>query len=147
MSIFVDNEKKQLQFGDLVVVIRKLSGSSLRKAQQARQAADMANFRAMGGELFRVMREPAPKPLAIEPGSETAEQARARRLLQAKKDRYNTYDRDDMLVRGIESWSDTRDIATGVLKIADGFQQQIYEEIVDLALGPVDEAELEEGKD
>jgi hypothetical protein len=140
MSAFTDETTETLQVENLSVLIRKLSGTSLRKARKVRQGIDIQSTGKLPPELFRVLREGAaaqaaqagPKPVPT--------------LEEQQEARYALYDCDDMLVRGIQEWSSPRTIEEGAEQLSDSAQELIFHRIVDLAHGPIDPAKVAEGK-
>jgi hypothetical protein len=140
MSVFASETKKSLQYDELQVVIRKLSGKSLRKAREVRQIAQMRMSREMGGELVRAFQETAAAKDAVQA------KGPAPTLEQLRMTRYAEFDQDDILVRGIESWSATKPLPDGIDDLDDAVGLQIFHEIVDLSSGPIDPAQATEGK-
>lgn len=142
MSIFASQitEKVELPSLDLVVVIRKLSGSSLRKAREVRTIGDMQRTRNIGSDVLRMFDELAKerdKSIAIT----------ALTLEQKRKARYERYDRDDLLVRGVKEWSKTDPLTTeNLLDLPEAEAQTVFERIVDLAEGVLTEEEADAGK-
>lgn len=141
MSIFASQvtESVELPSIDLVVVIRKLSGSSLRKAREVRSIDDMKRTRNIGADVLRMFDEMA-KERDSAPQALTLEQRHAQR--------YARYDRDDMIVRGSKEWSRAEPMTTeNLLDLPEPEAERLFRRIVDLAEGPIDEAEAKEGKD
>jgi hypothetical protein len=139
--------------GELAVVIQKLSGSSIKKAREVRTIADMQRTRHMGGEVLRVFRETDAQrtAAAASPSAATAAPAPPKTIEELKKERFESFDRDDVLTRGIRSWSSTRPLIEGITDLDEADAQAAYEAILDLSLGPVVPADAkaasEEGKE
>jgi hypothetical protein len=138
-----------LQKGELATTIQKLSGSSIRKAREVKTITDMQRTRHMGGEVLRVFRETDAQRQAAP--AAVAAPAQPKTVEELKKERCDSFDRDDVLIRGIREWSSTRSVVDGVPDLDEEDSQLAYEEILELALGPVVPAEAkaasEEGKE
>lgn len=136
--------------GELATVIQKLSGSSIRKAREVKTIADMQRTRHMGGEVLRVFRETDAQRQAA-PAAAPAAPPAPKTLDELRKERCDQFDREDVLMRGIRSWSSTRSIVDGVPDLDEEDSQYAYEEILELALGPLvpeqAKAASEEGKE
>lgn len=146
MSVFASETRKTVVIEDLQVVVRKLSGTSLAKARAVRQGIDMGNTRGLGGELFKVIREMEAARSA--PRSEDGAPAPKKEptLEELKEKRLGEFDRDDLLIRGVESWSAAAPLPSGLQDLTEAVQQQLFEEIVELSCGPLDPKKAAEGK-
>ncbi len=127
-NVFASQHKQEITVGDLAVIIRKLSGKSLRAAREVRTMSDAKSTRAIGGEVLKALNE----------DREEREQKRKPTLKQRKAARLALYDRDDILRRGVDSWSDGRSILDGLDDLDEPSSQTLYEAIIELSLGPVE---------
>jgi hypothetical protein len=138
MSIFASQTKKTITVGgDVDVIIRKLSAASLRKAREVRMMEDAKHTRAIGGEVLKALHGGSDDPQA--PKKEPTPE-------QKKNARFALYDREDLLLRGIESWTAEKPVDTGIAELDEETSRTIFEAIVELALGPLEPAAVEEGK-
>jgi hypothetical protein len=141
-----------------VVTIRKLSGVSLDKAQEAKRIDAIQTVKAYGAELLGLARgraeelkeriaerkaqQPAPVVIpeaVIEPEPET-EEAKAKRLKERQEARYEQYDRQLVLQAGIVRWT-VKDASVNPDNIADldaDIANQLHRAILDLSLPAVD---------
>ena len=121
------------------VVIRKLSHKSLEKAAEARQI-DVGKFaRQSGPELAEAFRR------AAEVAAEKAEKDKKEPTERERREaRYQGFDRDSVLVAGVESWT-VRDVKLpeGLADLDEPTAKLLFHEILDLSLGPLDPAESE----
>jgi hypothetical protein len=135
--MFVDQVKSTVQVGDVVVTIRKLSARSLDSARQAKSMESMAQIRALGGDIFKAMREAENhrERIAADPNA----QAEAR---------YSSYDREAVIRSGVESWTDPRTVDKGLETMDEETAELLSRAILDLSLPPIDKAaqEAAEGK-
>jgi len=136
--MFASRTKKTIEIEDIVVVVRKLSANSLRKASEARQGVVTSRIRGMGAEVLKMFREM--------PASELAQ---ARVIQDNRQARFSTYDRDSILLSGIDSWSAEEKLGPeSIADLDEAAAQLLYEAILDLSLPPLDPAEgVAKGKD
>lgn len=125
----------------VTVTIQKLSGRSLRKAQEAAQAAALLSMRAASKDMLQVWNskevEAAADKLAEQRKREAADpKARA-------KARYAAYDRDAILLAGIVRWTANKPVAEGLEDLDEETSQKLHEAILDLSLPPLDPVEAE----
>lgn len=138
MSIFASQHKKKIVIQEVEFTIRKLSHKSLRDARDVKSLQITRNSKEAGGELIKAFREMADKPKGGDAPKLTLEEMRRERLAQ--------FDRSDLLVRGVESWSLTESLKDNLDDLTEPVADQLFEAIVELSLGPVDPAAVEEGK-
>jgi hypothetical protein len=131
--------------GLVTVTLRKLSGSSLEKAAMQRGIAQAAYFRSLGAPFMVDMQSPALQAareiLAEEKANEKKDPAALRRA------RYSNYDRESVLIAGIERWTCEDKFKLSPKSIAlleDAEAQKLHEEILDFSLPPIDEDEAAE---
>jgi len=136
--MFASRTKKTIEIEDIVVVVRKLSANSLRKASEARQGVVTSRIRGMGAEVLKMFREM--------PASELAQ---ARVIQDNRQARFSTYDRDSILLSGIDSWSAEEKLGPeSIADLDEAAAQLLYEAILDLSLPPLDPVEgVAKGKD
>jgi hypothetical protein len=127
-NVFASQFKEKVVVGDLEVIIRKLSGKSLRAGREVRTMVDAKSTRAIGGEVLKALNE----------DREEREARKKPTLKQRKAQRLALYDRDDILRRGVDSWSDGRSILDGLDDLDEPSSQTLFEAILDLSLGPVE---------
>jgi hypothetical protein len=131
---------KDEELGEIVVTIRKLSGSSLEKAAVQRGIVQAAYFRALGAPFLQELSSPkadeARKILADEKKDPAA----------LRKARYAQYDRDSVLIAGIERWSceDKYPKSESITKLDEDTAQELHEAILDYSLPPIT---IEEAKE
>jgi hypothetical protein len=123
--MFASRTKKQIQVGAGeeagTVTIRKLSAKSLDKARMARQSVAAALTSQFGADLIRAFRETAAmKPQEV-PGVEDPEA------------RYAQYDRETVLLQGIESWTFKEALTAGIPDLDEESSELLFREIVDLS--------------
>jgi hypothetical protein len=143
-NVFASQHKEEITVGDLAVIIRKLSGKSLRAAREVRTLSDAKGTRALGGEVLKALNEDREERTAKR--KPTKEQRHLARLA--------LYDRDDILRRGIDSWSEKGvGIIDGLEDLDEKSSQTLFEAIIELSLGKLEEDEAadrkaaDEGKD
>ncbi len=132
---------KDEELGEIVVTIRKLSGSSLEKAAVNRGIVQAAYFRALGAPFLRDLSSPqaeeAKKILADEKKDPAA----------LRKARYAQYDRDSVLIAGIERWSCEDKFPKSpesIAKLDEDAAQDLHEAILDYSLPPITLEEVQE---
>lgn len=132
--------RKEINIGEDTFHVRKLSWHSLDKASQARQLAHIADLRALGGDLMKAIRSDAL--------DEAAQSLAAKRATPEgrQKERYANYDREEVLVAGVTSWSLDRSVSRESVRDLDPeTADALHRAILDLSLPPLD-AEDAEGK-
>jgi hypothetical protein len=136
--MFASKHTKAIPFPEGVVTIRKLAYGDLDDAAEARQRKAAQSARDMGPEMVKAFRDGAEKPVA-EPAKLTPEQEKAART----KARYESYDRNIVLVRGVVSLPDTaaEQTAKAVRELDEPTADQLHREILDYSLPPLDESE------
>jgi hypothetical protein len=135
MSIFASQHKQKIVIEEVEFTIRKLSHKSLREARAVKSLEITRNSKEAGGELIKAFRDMADRPNEPKPKPTAAEM---------KRERLAQFDPSDLLVRGVESWSLTEELKLDDL--TEPVAQQLFEAIVELSLGPVEPAAVEEGK-
>lgn len=136
--MFASRVKKQVEFEDGSVTIRKLSYHSLEKAREARTAVQAASMRNFGGDVLKALRnedlgEVAKRVAEQKPGPK--EQAKAR---------YAEYDRDSVLVAAIDSWTYGDVTPKAIYDLEEERAARLHREILDLSLPPLESAAAEE---
>lgn len=121
---------------EVQVVIRKLSARSLEKAADQKSIDAGKTMRAWGADLL-----------------DSIEQRRKEQEREKKSDpkqaRYNNYDRESVLIAGIQSWTcEGITIPDGVKELDEETAELLFHEIIDLSLPPIDKEKIEqeEGK-
>lgn len=118
------------------VVIRKLNHATLDRARDARSSKGARSLRDFGGEIVSVLRSEEFGQLK----AKREEDPNAPRLA-----RYNAFDRGIVLVAGIKSWTSSEKLTPEAVEDLDEpSAQKIFEEIVDLSLGPLNQKTVEE---
>jgi hypothetical protein len=141
---FASSVKKQVILGDETFNIRMLSWHSLEKASQARQLAQIADLRALGGDLMKALRSDG----IADAAAEAAKSLAAKRATPEgrKKERYEKYDREEVLVASVETWTLPKPVSRESIKDLDPeTAAALHREILDLSLPPMD-ADDAEGK-
>lgn len=140
--MFASRERRDINIGDVVVTITRLSGRKLEEAERARELVVATMSKNFGSEVLRAFREDTP---------EKQEERRAKKptLEERRKARYTSYDRTTILRKGIIRWTATDErgnpvpIEEGVNDLLEEHAQKLHEEIVDYSLGPLSEEEVE----
>jgi hypothetical protein len=136
--------RKDVTIGSEVFTIRKLSGSSLEKASAARRINSIREAAALGREALAAFKEASAARNREKPQEPTPE--------EKKRARYALYDRDSVLLSGIDAWTlkdekgRLEHIAENVLDLPEEIAQELHEAIVDLSLGPIELAEVREAE-
>jgi hypothetical protein len=147
--MFAKQITKDVQVGEETVTIRKLSGKSLQKARESKRSETVQNMRDLGAEMIRAFREEREKlkEVKAEALPIPAKEPTKEELEKARKESFNEYDRDTVLVQGIARW--TAKVPVNPENIADLDEETavlLHNEILDLSVAPVNTAEIA-GKD
>lgn len=136
--MFASQVKSTVDVDGVSVTIRKLSARSLEAAAEARTAANLAQVKAMGGDILKALRD------AEDPRSSASPDLETRRLA-----RYRVYDRAAVLRAGIAGWSAPEKVETAVDDLDEAAAELLHRAILDLSLPPIDphEQQAAEGKD
>lgn len=137
-------DKVEINDGEdvVVVVIRKLSASSLKKAAEAKQIEVGAFARNMGKDMLSIIREESAareqkKAEAVTPETEKTPE-------QKREERYSSFDRDFVLKAGIQSWTASTKLSPAAIEDLDEeAADKLHRRIVDLSLPLIDPAEAE----
>jgi len=137
--VFASQVKSTFQIEGCDVRIRKLSARSLDKASEIRQGSVVAMARGFGPELMAVFRgDVGPQP---------------ERVAQTERETvYATYDRDSVLVAGIESWDAKHadgkkmDLEEGIADLDEDSANALFHAIIDLSVPTKEQVEEEQGK-
>lgn len=133
--------KKTVVIGEDSYGIRKLSWKSLEKASDARTSAQTSQVRELGGDILKALRSDAMDEAAkkVEDAKNTPE-GRA-------KARYDAYDREQILVAGVETRNGEKLSRQQILDDLDKpTAETLHREIVDLSDQPGEETEAAQGK-
>ena len=136
--MFASEVRKDIEVGPERVTIRKLSARSLEKARDAKNAGMAASLKAMGGDVVKAMR---PENVEL-----LQEELRARRENpeQARRARYEQFDRAMILTMGVHSWTAQRKLDSDALEDLDEETSRVlHEAILDLSLPPLDPKDAE----
>lgn len=125
-------ERPEEEGGPVSVVIRKLSFRSLEKASDARQAALGKTMRNIGADNIKALgvgEDARPeKPKVFDP-------------VAIHKARLNSYDKETVVLAGVESWSDPKPISEVIGDLDEPTVTFLFEEIMSISLGPISEEE------
>ncbi len=152
--MFASNVKKQVEIQDgdslVSVTIRKLSARILTKAAETRQRQSMAASKELGGELIKVFREDAQQKAGVASDEKKPEELSSEEKAKAAEDKreaqYALYDRDEILTKGIDSWTAPVKVKDGVEDLDEETAEKLHREILDMSLPPLDvEGELVKG--
>lgn len=129
------------EYGSVIITIQKLNDRSLSKAQKAKKGDTLSDLRAMGGELFRAIKDDNLEKLA----DQLEARKKAPTLEEMKQARYNEFDRDAIVQAGVVSWSIEAQarLFDSLPNLDRPTAEFLHEEIVDWSLGPIDPAEVE----
>lgn len=147
--MFAKQVTKDVEVGEEIVTIRKLSGKKLQLAREVRRGEQVSNMRELGAEMIRAFREEKEKMAAAKPEALPipAQEPSLEEKQKARRDSFSEYDRDTVLVSGIAKW--TAKVPVNPENIADLDEetaQKLHDEILDLSVAPVNTAEIA-GKD
>lgn len=149
MFAFLTKFEVEIQGG--TVRCHKLSGKQLRKAAEAQVFANIARARAMGGELFKAMREIPPTELAEARAEYDRKKAeKAADLKERAEERYGEYDPPTVLIGAIESWTFAEPVSEANIEaLSEEDVETLHRAILDKSLRPLDPKvnEEKEGKD
>lgn len=124
--MFASKTKKDLKFGEETITVRKLSGNEIDRAHEVKSVAQIANLRAMGGDVLKAIR------------SEEVAKAAAAVKADPRKRRLDALDRATVLAAGICSLASEQ-----ISDLEEVVAQEVFEAIVDLTYG----TEADSGKD
>jgi hypothetical protein len=142
--MFASRVTKVVKFGDADVVIRKISAKSLSKAARAHQTESLNAAREAGSDIIRMIRSES-----LSDDVRAQIEARKRDPELQRQARYESFDRDLVLLAGVQSITGIDTVNLAVLEDLDlETSQKLHEEILDLSLPPLtlEEAQAEEGK-
>jgi hypothetical protein len=138
MSIFASKVQRTIEipFGDRAdgsphtITIQQLSGKQAARAREASQIAQMEAFRRMGGA--EVQRE-------MSAFGDPAKQAEL--LEKAQADPLNSYDRTEVILRGLKAWTYDAEISAATVDdLSEEAAEFIARAILTLTLPKQDEA-------
>lgn len=132
--------RKEVVVGEDTFRVRKLSWKSLEKAQQARATSQAGHLRALGGDILKALRsdelEEVAKSLAAKKTPE-----------ELAKARYDSYDREEILVAGIETRNGEAMSRESIIAELDKpTAEALHREIVDLSDPAPEAVEAAQGK-
>lgn len=131
--MYASKSRKDLTFGEDLVKIQKLSGTQIDKAHEVKSRANVADLRAMGGELL----------VALRSAPDEVEKARANvaaRKADVRQTRLDALDRATALGFGIVEINGAVPSPAEVQDIEEEIAKGIYEGIVDFTYGSEAEA-------
>jgi len=140
--MFASKSQREIEIQGESVTIQKLSGSTLEKAREARKMAEIAEFRAMGGEMARAMfQSPEARALQAAKGPKVEPTTEEKR-----KARYASHDRTLVLTAGIKRMGADTLRADQIADLEEEPAQALHEAILDYSLPALDPAEAEAPK-
>lgn len=150
--MFASNVKKQVEIQDgetlVSVTIKKLSARILVKASETRQQASMKASKELGGELIEVFRKDAQQKAdaADKDAEDPTPEEKLKALKEKREAQYALYDRDEILMKGIDSWTAPVKREEGIEDLDEETSEKLHREILDLSLPPLDvDGELAKG--
>lgn len=142
--MYASQVKKQVRVGEHTFDVRKLSWKSLKKARDARSIDQAAHLRALGGEIMRALHNPTVNSdLAKAEANVAAQRADPK---AREKARYDSYDRETVLVAGVERIDGEPVVLERLNDIDEDVSEQVFYAIVDLSDPPAEVTEAA-GKD
>jgi hypothetical protein len=144
--MFAKTVTKDVEIGDEIVTVRKLSGKKLQQAREVKRGEQVQNMRDLGAEMIRAFREERDKQtvaLKAEALPIPAKELTLEELTKARKDSFSEYDRDTVLVAGISKWTHKNPVnPENIADLDEETAQKLHSEILDLSIAPVNTAEI-----
>jgi hypothetical protein len=136
--VYASQNKKTVEVQGHHFQIRMLSGSSLRKCSDAIESDRRRGLGEMGADIFRAIKAEREAQAGATPVGAAPVPKAAKTLDERRKDRYDEYDRDAVLVAGVVDCDGVNLRPDQVLDIVAAIQDTLHEAIIDFSLPPLD---------
>ena len=138
--MFASHAKKvvTLQDGDtsVSVTIHKLSAKSLTMAEEIRAATAIKAVAGYSALFKEVVTPEISSAIKDAQAAQAAKKAAGETAADEREAVYSQYDRDHVLRAGIESWTSSVPVSTGVDDLDEDAAVLLFHEIMDLSVPP-----------